>query len=192
MRAADGDKALPSYSFDNYRTTGIYMHGADDMGFVADGGVGLRLTSTAVTVYQDLVLDNTNIVLDTDIAANKSSGITIKIGTTTLVVNKVYRYSALNTWTQTDNTTAASAGASGLLGYASVGGVASTVGIVTQGVVFDSAHGFTVGAILYLTTSGNLTTTLPTTSAYTVRIMGYALTADEIYFDPDNTYIELD
>ena len=164
------------------------------------GGVHLQFQGSdrvspvdaGVEITGNVILqDDGNIVLDTSIAANQSSGITIKIGTTTLVVNKVYRYSALNTWTQTDNTTAASAGASGLLGYASVGGVASTVGIVTQGVVFDSGHGFAVGGILYLTTSGNLTTTIPTTTNNTLRIMGYALTADEIYFDPDNTYIQL-
>ena len=40
-------------------------------------------------------------------------------------------------------------------------------------------------------TSGALTETAPSTTGNIVRIVGYAKTADIIYFCPDNTYLEI-
>ena len=68
----------------------------------------------------------------------------------------------------------------------------ATNGITVQGVVFDSSHGYTVGAPLYLSSGGDMTTTPPTTTGHTARIVGYAISTDEIYFDPDKTWILLD
>ena len=53
---------------------------------------------------------------------------------------------------------------------------------------------FSVRRPVYISaaTAGLLTTTAPSgTTNFVVRIVGYANTADELYFKPDNTYIEL-
>ena len=77
-----------------------------------------------------------------------------------------------------------------MLGFAIVTGVVSSYGIALQGFLRLEAHGHTLGAPLYLSnTAGALTDTVPS-SGY-VRICGYAVTDDSIYFDPDKTWIEI-
>jgi hypothetical protein len=50
----------------------------------------------------------------------------------------------------------------------------------------------TAGAIYYAsTTAGSITTTAPSGSSDIVRIIGYALSTTELFFNPDPTYIEI-
>jgi len=138
-------------------------------------------------------LNSNAVQINRDVSANTTSGLTLIGGSSTsLTVNKIYYLSAATTWTQADNTTAASAASKGLLGYAYKAGSMTTNGITVQGVVYDSGHGYTVGAPLYLSSGGGMTTTPPTTTGHTARIVGYAISSDEIYFDPDKTWILLD
>ena len=52
--------------------------------------------------------------------------------------------------------------------------------------------GLTAGDILYIdTTAGGWTNTAPTSLANVVRILGYALSTTQIFFDPDKTWIEV-
>lgn len=46
----------------------------------------------------------------------------------------------------------------------------------------------TVNGVVYATTTGDITQTQPTTTDHVIRILGQAITADEIYFDPDNIW----
>ena len=63
-------------------------------------------------------------------------------------------------------------------------------GMMLQGIVSAESHGFTLGAPLYVSsTPGQMTNTVP--SEGYVRIVGYATNDDQIYFDPDKTWIEL-
>jgi len=58
----------------------------------------------------------------------------------------------------------------------------------------DDDYAFTVDAPVFISaaTAGDLTSTAPTgTTNFVVRIVGYGNTADELYFTPDNTYLEL-
>ena len=65
--------------------------------------------------------------------------------------------------------------------------------MLTTGVFYDASHSFTVGEPLYLsTTTGTLTTTAPNTSGDLIRVVGYAIDANHIYFCPDNTWVILD
>jgi len=58
---------------------------------------------------------------------------------------------------------------------------------------FVSLSGYTPGAILYVSeTSGEITETRPVTNGVFVRIVGYAVSAQEIFFDPDKTWIGLE
>lgn len=55
--------------------------------------------------------------------------------------------------------------------------------------VSAESHGFTIGAPLYIKDSGNINNTAPTSAGDYVRIVGYAVSADAIYFDPDKTWV---
>jgi len=49
---------------------------------------------------------------------------------------------------------------------------------------------FTVGAPVYLDdTAGNLVVAQPSTANFAIRICGYAITAEDLLFNPDNSYI---
>lgn len=47
----------------------------------------------------------------------------------------------------------------------------------------------TVNGAVYATTSGDITQTQPSTTDHVIRLLGGALTADEMFFRPDNTWI---
>ncbi len=58
----------------------------------------------------------------------------------------------------------------------------------------DESWDWTPGSIIYVSeTAGEITDTAPTgTTDAVVRIVGYALTADVIYFNPSPSYVVLD
>ena len=57
-------------------------------------------------------------------------------------------------------------------------------------VVRNDAWNWTPGATLYMSeTAGEITATQPTTTDAAIRVVGYALTDDCIYFDPSPDYI---
>lgn len=92
---------------------------------------------------------------------------------------------------------AADGDARGILGIcvqaAAADGNATTIllnGIVRADAVFPA---FTINAPIYASeTAGDLTNTSPTTEDAVVRIVGAALTADEIYFNPSYTWVIYD
>ena len=57
----------------------------------------------------------------------------------------------------------------------------------------DDSYTWTAGSILYISeaTAGVITATKPSTSGNQIRIIGYALDADNIIFIPDATYTEV-
>jgi hypothetical protein len=62
--------------------------------------------------------------------------------------------------------------------------------VLTHGVYTTS--GLSSGAIYYVSTSsGIMTSTAPSASTNIVRIIGYALSTTEFFFDPDKTYLEI-
>jgi hypothetical protein len=64
--------------------------------------------------------------------------------------------------------------------------------ILLRGVIRVDAWNWTVGGLIYASTSvGELTQTAPSGTGDIVQIVGYALTADVMYFNPDYTYVEL-
>ena len=61
-----------------------------------------------------------------------------------------------------------------------------------QGFFRDDSFAFIAGDTLYVsTTAGGITNTAPTTAGDFVRVIGYAITDDLIYFNPSSTYIEV-
>ena len=89
-------------------------------------------------------------------------------------------------WSQAVATS--SAAATSMLSVAGAGSPSG--GMVLQGIIYMGSHGFTIGAPLYLsTTSGDFTNTAPSSSGQYVRILGYAIDTNHIYFDPDKTWV---
>ncbi len=67
----------------------------------------------------------------------------------------------------------------------------SQIELLTYGVITNSSWSWSAGDIYLDTTSGTMTQTAPTGTGEFVQILGYALTATSIFFDPDKTVIEL-
>ncbi len=82
----------------------------------------------------------------------------------------------------------------GIVVLATTDGAACTV-LLTGKIRADAKFpAFTISAPIFISaaTAGLLTSTRPTgTTGFIVRIVAHALTADEIYFNPDSTYIKL-
>lgn len=68
----------------------------------------------------------------------------------------------------------------------------ATAGMLLQGFFYKASHGFTIGLPLYISnTAGAFSTTRPTGANDYVRIIGYATSANYIYFDPDKTWVQV-
>jgi len=121
----------------------------------------------------------------------------LQFGTTTVVRGKIYYFDSTgqagDCWTLTNATTAANS--KGLLAVAMGNGTANFVGMCIKGRVNLSHNPGAIAAVLYLSedTAGFATSTAPVDGDEVVRIIGYALTANgnDVWFDPDSTYVEI-
>ena len=94
-------------------------------------------------------------------------------------------------WAATDADAASTA--SGLIGVALGPNVAET-GILLRGMVTLNHDPGTIGDILYLsTTAGQASSTAPSGTGDIVRVIGYCLDSSngQIWFNPDNTFVEI-
>ena len=100
----------------------------------------------------------------------------------------VYYWTSGSAWALADADSSATA--QGLLGMAI--GTTYSAGMVLRGYVYRSAWNWTPGQVLYLsTTDGDITSTQPSGTSDIVRVVGYAISADIIYFNPSQDWIEL-
>ena len=196
MYAEGGNKGAPSYSFTGDSNTGMFSDTADQLEFAAGGNAGIMLTgsqltlSTGVLAKSNIVLETSYVQLDTDLLSD-GSGTIVKIGSGTTVAGKYYTLisSGGGTWEVAESETETYS--TGMLGFA-LGTSPTTHGMLINGTLYDSGHGFTIGAPLYISeTGGTVTNTAPTSSEAVVRVVGYAIDTDEIYFCPDNTWVYL-
>jgi len=116
------------------------------------------------------------------------NGFTIALGSSTgLTPGTLYYLTPFTTWIAVANT---SSNTTRMLGLAT--GTSSSSGMLVNGIIRKASHGFTVGQPLYVSsTSGAMTTTVPSGSGTYVRVVGYAVDTDHIYFCPDNTWVEI-
>lgn len=145
-----------------------------------------------------LLNENASIGLDPAGSADgKFTGITVTAtaGYTQAFGDLVYLDPTDSRWEACDANSAAGAdgdsrGIIGMVVVAGTDGNACTIllnGIIRADAKFPS---FTVNNPIYVSeTAGAVTQTQPTTTDVVIRIVGFALTADEMYFNPDNTYI---
>ena len=121
--------------------------------------------------------------------ANGGSGVIFKLGSSITTQYNIVYLKNDGTWQNTDADLESTS--SGLIGYA-IGSSTATNGVMLQGMVYKASHGFTVGVPLYLSnTAGQFTETAPSGDGDIVRVVGYAIGANNIYFDPDKTWIKV-
>ena len=114
-------------------------------------------------------------------------------GSVTTTPGKIYYFNGSGSWTIANND--AEVDATGMLAVA-LGNDADVDGMLLRGMVtLYDVHGVEDhGAKLHLhSVDGTATTTVTTTSGSFVRIIGYNLhnTNDAVYFNPDNTFVEV-
>lgn len=140
--------------------------------------------------------ENASIALDPAGSADgKYSGITVTgTGGATIAFGDLVTLDKDDSrWELVDISVAAAAtgDARGILGMAvtsSSDGGALT--ILLNGIIRADANfpALTIGAPVYASTTGDIVVAQPTTTDYVIRQVGYALTADEIYFNPTGTW----
>ena len=122
-------------------------------------------------------------------AAGEVEGNVLTFGTTTgLTAGSVYVWNGTN-WVAVDAD--AEATTKGLMGVAL--GTAATDGFLTHGVAYLSHDPGTAGDILYVdtVTAGYLTSTQPSAQGDFVRVAGYCLADQKIFFSPSQDWIEI-
>lgn len=155
------------------------------------------LTTDGGTLTGNITLgENTSIALDPAGSADgKYSGITVTgTGGATIAFGDLVTLDKDDSrWELVDISVAAAAtgDARGILGMAvtsSSDGGALTV--LLNGIIRADANfpALTIGAPVYASTTGDVVVTQPTTTDYVIRQVGYALTADELYFNPTGTW----
>jgi hypothetical protein len=154
-----------------------------------------KLSLAGGTMTGDITLgENTSIALDTAGSADgKYSGITITAtaGETVAFGDLMYLKAADSKWWLTD-ADASATGGTVMIGMCVVGGNANaSIKILLQGQIRADAKfpALTIGASVYLgETAGAIQVAIPTGADNVIRVVGFALTADEIYFNPSQDH----
>ena len=210
---SSGDRGLVIVAHDSAGDiifgTGGYATGNRRMTIFDDGGVSLGtgttspgagvLTAPTIQATASVTLaENASIALDPNGSADgKYSGTTMTgtAGYTQAFGDLVYLDPTDSRWEACDaNSAAAADGDSrGIIGIVVVAGTDGTAcTILLQGIIRADAKfpTFTVNGPVYVSeTAGSSTQTQPVTTDVVIRVVGYAITADEMYFCPANMWI---
>ena len=150
--------------------------------FLGRTGIGVSAPKTILDVHHD----------PTGLANDTGGGEVVKFGSGTLTAGKLY-YLNGSSWAEVD-ADAVATGADQLLGIA-LGSNPAVNGVLIRG-FFDAnsyLSNFSAGKAVYISTiGGGMDTTAPSGGGDFVRIVGYCTTtANVIYFNPSNNWIEL-
>ncbi len=148
----------------------------------------MNCSGNNITDVHELRIDA---VPDTDHTANGLTTNTINAGVTT-AIGELLVLAADGKWDLADAD--AEATASGMFAISmAVGSDASPLLVALAGsFVRDDTYAFTVGATLYAgTTAGAIVETAPSATGDIVRVVGYAVSADVVYFNPGSTWVEI-
>jgi len=181
----------------NNSSNAISVQSNDQTGFKYNFGGAAELYHAGVKKFETTATGvdvSGDIAIDAVPADGTASGIVITgtVDTNAFGVGALLMLGADGNWDTADAD--AEATCSGMLGLALTAGTGASKKILLQGFVTLAAtwEWGTIGGKLYASTSvGELTLTAPVGAADIVRIVGYATSADTIYFDPDKTYVEV-
>lgn len=155
-------------------------------------------TFTTATINTGVALaENASVMLDPAGSADgKYSGITVTgTGGATIAFGDLVTLDKDDSrWELVDISVAAAAtgDARGVIGVAVTSSTdGNPITVLLHGIVRADANfpTLTIGAPVYASTTGDVVVTQPTTTDHIIRIVGFGLTADEMYFNPDNSYI---
>lgn len=134
------------------------------------------------TVYQTILVDMTP---DTDETANGPQTNTINSAGALTKFNCVY-LNGSGVWAAADASATATADKLLAITLETVGSATAIRVALPGSVIRDDTWAWTVGGAIYLSeTTGALTQTAPSTTDSVVRVLGYALTADSMFFMPE-------
>ena len=125
------------------------------------------------------------------VAGNADGDIVFFGNTTSMTAGSVYVYTnASAAWVAADSDSAETS--TGLLAVA-LGAASDTNGMLLRGSVTLTADNGTKGDALYITATAGRPGAAPTTAGSIVRVIGYVLdsTNYQVWFNPDNTWVEL-
>lgn len=133
---------------------------------------------------------NGGIKLNTGGSGNEGNGIIIKLHSSgTTAGSLYYKSNFAAAWSEVN--AASGDGATRMLGVA-LGSNSGTDGMLLQGVFRKASHGFSAGAPLYVgETNGTFTTTAPSSGGDYVRVVGYVIDSNYIYFSPGTAWVEV-
>lgn len=211
ITATDGDYSQSLITglktSDSPQFAGIELGNASDTtlarvsaGVVSIEGVNIATVSATQTLTNKSIgagkltlEENASIALDPAGSADgKYTGITVTgvAGATIAFGDLITLDKDDSRWELVDISVAAAAtgDARGILGMAvSAGNDGDTITILLEGIIRADANfpTLTIGAQVFASTTGDIVVTQPTTTDYVIRVIGSALTADEIFFRPD-------
>ena len=183
LRDGDGDTKIQIEESADEDKIRFDTAGVERMIINATGQVGIGTTTpkTGLDIHHN----------PTSLADSTGGGECVTFGTGTTTAGKLY-YLNGTAWAEIV-ASAAATGADQMVGIAL--GTSSADGILIRG-FFDATtylSSFSAGKAVYMSeTAASMTTVVPTTAGAIVRIMGYCtVTANVIYFNPSNNWIEL-
>lgn len=146
--------------------------------------------SDTITISSGVGVEFQDVFRKTAVAEpGQREGNIVKFGTTTgLTAGEVYTWNGTD-WVQVQSDDVATT--KGLLGMALAG--SATNGLLTEGVGYLSHDPGNAGDILYIdpVIPGQLTSTQPSAATEFVRIVGYCLADNKVFFSPSQEYIEI-
>lgn len=98
---------------------------------------------------------------------------------------------ASSQWNTADKDASATAGVVPLAMVQDTTASGDPVNLMLYGIIRETAWSWTVGAPLYLGDDGAMTHTAPSGSGDIVRVVGHALTADIVWFNPSPDWVEI-
>jgi hypothetical protein len=143
-------------------------------------GTHLNVSGSSSFIHNPVVLLTTSV---------SGYGDIVTFGSGSTSVGDLHYYSG-GSWSIANSTT--TSGSTGMLGFAL--GLTPSDGMLIKGYLRNSGFTTSDGDILFVsTTNGEISTTQPIGAGNVVRIIGYSIdgTNGVIYFNPDNTWIEI-
>ena len=181
----------------------IHIDGDASAGSIVDIDAGIldidvtgvsTIDTTSLTITGKTLMNNRTLTITAGSSAGEYDGDIVYTGTTVAMTpGDVYVYNNSGTWTPAN--ASAEATTKGLLAIA-LGQESDVHGMLLRGMVTTGSIAGTQdeGAAVYLrTTNGDLTCSVPSSSGEFVRVIGYCMenSNNRIYFNPDNTWIEI-
>ena len=164
-------------------TNGVANFSDDDFTVAEGGRVNLATVKKTASSQKYAVTGNTDGTFQGDVVYIG--------GTTSMTTGAIYHYKSDGTWELADADAASTS--DGLLAVA-LGAASNTNGMLLRGMVTLDHDPGAVGDVLFLsTTGGDCSATAPSGTGDIIRVVGYCLNASngQIWFNPDNTFVEV-